>query len=1377
VIFFNSKLSAQCGGVSVTVPSDITICDPQDVLLDGSINGNYLGHEWIGTDGFSNTTNLSPTVNVTQTTTYKFTAQVLPTGGTNLITNGNFESGNSGFTTQYNHIANPGGMALWNKGTYTVAKNPKSYHMNFDPCDDHTSGSGKMMILNGSGSLSIIWCQTISVNPNTYYVFDAWATSVENTSPAELQFSINNGLIGSIFNLSSNTCLWQNFNALWYSNTATSVNICVTNQNTTQSGNDFALDDISFREACEVVDSFTVTIADFDAQISGDPLIDCSITSSTLTANTLQAGNYTYNWFSSNANFTNGTSDNEIIVENGGNFNLVVTDNNNCTRTANFDVIEDKNYPESTFLISDTLDCETNQVTIFSTPSNTNVTYNWQGPNGFTSTDQNPMVGVDGQYIVTITNPINHCTNTYDVEVIKNTNLPSFDLTIDGNLTCADKVVNLSSTNATSGLNFNWSGPSIISSIVTGSSVNVNAPGQYQLLVTNSNGCSELKTINVGLTPPAIQSISPNQPIVNCLADSFQLMAVVKGKWDSIKWNGPALFKSTAIQPYIKKEGTYFVTVIDSNGCTINDTILIGKNKQVPLPTHLLKPIDCVSKNGSVVLFATDSLINASLLAGNTNLVFDQPNVLTNEGKYNIQVTARNGCKDTFEINLLKDEDFPQNTIDYNNINCIKTNSNIVTITNQDSVTYDWKNANGSLGNAPSLSVNAGGAYFLTSTSNKGCVSYDTIVIEIDTIAPNFNIETTALSCKNKTVLPTLLFEDQNLNYSWNGPKNFSSISKTPLLNEEGKYWIEATGPNGCKTLKNISVIKDSRLPDAKVNGPDVLNCKTLFVEQKYTSISGLDQIMWFGQNLQNTSSQNIAINKPGSYFLTGAHPNSGCKDTFEFAITQNLVKPTFTLSGDDTINCLIKNVEKIVSTSNGLVEWKKGNSLLNSGNKNLKFDAPGAYKILVTNNLSFCKDSLNFAIYADTVKPVFDLTFDSITCKSNKAKIAFNTNNQYVFSFSQNDIIKTNSGYYLTSVGGIKTANAIGKNGCLTSKSFEILVDTVRPTFTYLSGDIDCKENPVNLLIKLNNPTNNISVLENNIVLTTGPSLLVKTPTSLTVVVKDINNGCESTENIVIKKVDNGPSGLKFNLPFSCETYSKQFQFQKVEKVSGNYKLYIDDVIINEKELLSLSEGKHKLTLIDNEGCITSEEFDLPTFERPQIDDLADIEINYGDKAQINVKTTLEAQDIKNIKWIPTIDLSCTNCLNPITISKENINYKVILTDNYGCEIDAEIRITLKYIAEIFFPNIIKYNNSSNSTFYPVGTETIEKANYLYIYDRWGNRVYTKENFKINDPSISWDGTFKGTKLMNGVYTFVAQFTTIKGDQFNYVGDVTLLD
>src|SRR5690606_39256774 len=101
----------------------------------------------------------------------------------------------------------------------------------------------------------------IAVNPNTDYLFSAWITNALNDpNVAVLQFSINGAQLGNPFSTTPNGCDWLEFNEPWNSGITTSAEICIVNQNTTEGGNDFALDDISFNEICAVTDTIEVLI-------------------------------------------------------------------------------------------------------------------------------------------------------------------------------------------------------------------------------------------------------------------------------------------------------------------------------------------------------------------------------------------------------------------------------------------------------------------------------------------------------------------------------------------------------------------------------------------------------------------------------------------------------------------------------------------------------------------------------------------------------------------------------------------------------------------------------------------------------------------------------------------------------------------------------------------------------------------------------------------------------------------------------------------------------------------------------------------------------------------------------------------------------------
>jgi MYXO-CTERM domain-containing protein len=170
-------------------------------------------------------------------------------GAANLVTNGDFEAGNTGFTSGYTYVPLPGTNAccggLWPEATYGVGGNANSYHALFDGLPE--SGSN-FMIVNGAGTAGVtVWEQTgIAVLANTTYYFGAYVSSVHPASPAVLAFSINGTQIGGTISPSSTVGVWSLFYEPWFSGAATTADISLVNQNTAFGGNDFGLDTISF---------------------------------------------------------------------------------------------------------------------------------------------------------------------------------------------------------------------------------------------------------------------------------------------------------------------------------------------------------------------------------------------------------------------------------------------------------------------------------------------------------------------------------------------------------------------------------------------------------------------------------------------------------------------------------------------------------------------------------------------------------------------------------------------------------------------------------------------------------------------------------------------------------------------------------------------------------------------------------------------------------------------------------------------------------------------------------------------------------------------------------------------------------------------------
>jgi len=162
-------------------------------------------------------------------------------GSLNLVFNGDFEAGNTSFKTGY--LYSPTDIGA--QGTYTVDSDPHNTHPLFASYGDHTSGVGKMMIVNGTGSDLIVWEQAIPVIPDTDYELSLWLSKCVPYSPAQLEFYINDISIGTSF-VPEATAEWIQFSKSWSASGNSTAVVKIVDLNTEASGNDFAIDDISY---------------------------------------------------------------------------------------------------------------------------------------------------------------------------------------------------------------------------------------------------------------------------------------------------------------------------------------------------------------------------------------------------------------------------------------------------------------------------------------------------------------------------------------------------------------------------------------------------------------------------------------------------------------------------------------------------------------------------------------------------------------------------------------------------------------------------------------------------------------------------------------------------------------------------------------------------------------------------------------------------------------------------------------------------------------------------------------------------------------------------------------------------------------------------
>jgi gliding motility-associated-like protein len=147
-----------------------------------------------------------------------------------------------------------------------------------------------------------------------------------------------------------------------------------------------------------------------------------------------------------------------------------------------------------------------------------------------------------------------------------------------------------------------------------------------------------------------------------------------------------------------------------------------------------------------------------------------------------------------------------------------------------------------------------------------------------------------------------------------------------------------------------------------------------------------------------------------------------------------------------------------------------------------------------------------------------------------------------------------------------------------------------------------------------------------------------------------------------------------------------------------------------------------------------------------------------------------------ERIKWFKNnVILIDTGATLDIIVTENSI-YKVEILNKDGCLFEDEVIIRVNSDKDFWISNIFSPNSDNiNDVFYMRSKFEVQIKTFE-IFDRWGNKVFSKQNIVSNDSSSGWDGTFMGNKLLNGVYIFALEVVNNSGKVYKLRGDVLLI-
>lgn len=252
-------------------------------------------------------------------------------------------------------------------------------------------------------------------------------------------------------------------------------------------------------------------------------------------------------------------------------------------------------------------------------------------------------------------------------------------------------------------------------------------------------------------------------------------------------------------------------------------------------------------------------------------------------------------------------------------------------------------------------------------------------------------------------------------------------------------------------------------------------------------------------------------------------------------------------------------------------------------------------------------------------------------------------------------------------------------------------------------------------------------------------------------------------------------PPSLEVEAGSSCQNDSSGYITIIPTGVSPPFSFQWNAPGLNGSELTNLPPGTYQVTLSDAIGCTAETSIEVAESPTPFVELPAIIELKLGETYQIN-PVVFSSGDLQFF-WTPNIGLSCSDCLDPLVDIVDDSRYTLQVINEGGCVAIDSISFRIRKDRNVYIPNAISTNNDGINDYFTVFTdESVAQISTMKIFDRWGELILEKKNFQPNDPSLGWDGTFKGKPMNPGVFVYVIDLLFKDGVTIPYSGDLVII-
>ena len=442
---------------------------------------------------------------------------------------------------------------------------------------------------------------------------------------------------------------------------------------------------------------------------------------------------------------------------------VIVMDVNGCMATATFELIAPEPLmvdPVATMASTSCTGSADGSITTTMDGGVAPYSIQWSGPNGFTSIDADIDQLIAGPYTISITDA-NGCTANSSIQIAEPMplSITVSSATYNGgfNIRCHGE----SSASISTGITGGTPPYAALWTLPNGSTSadvdQIDLPaGEYELLVTDANGCTTTGT--VVLTEPSPLSVIATASDmgfgvnVGCAGNDGSISLQVSGGTSdyAYDWTGPNGYGSTASDISGLVAGVYDLLITDANGCTVAESIELTAPSPIAAELMVTSNLCYGGSAGSI-----DADVNGG--NGMLGLAWTGPYGFTSDqasigplpaGIYVLEVTDQLGCVASFSTQLEDPEPITSGTYvsfyGMYNLQCVGDSTGAIAFDPAGGTAPYQIQVSGPDGynaTASSLSGLVAGAYQVSITDQHGCSIDTTITLTqpLDTISATFN--------------------------------------------------------------------------------------------------------------------------------------------------------------------------------------------------------------------------------------------------------------------------------------------------------------------------------------------------------------------------------------------------------------------------------------------------------------------------------------------------------------------------------------------------------------------------------------------------------------------------------------------------------------